>query len=610
MKQFGIHRRSELSFLVTVIFSLAASAGRASTCVSDASLPLIPTHFDLSTYASSPGKNDAIKNSDGSFKNISSASFIYPTALMPNYAKYIGSNYSTVLMSNSEVCSWTVRMEALTGYPVNVVKPASWLDAATAKTSLVSNSAAFQVLPQLIFGQNLYTIIVPPGWSETDAAGTYPIVFNGQYSLKEALTDVYSESVPYILKGMSDALKTDPNSKAIAVIWNGGGEVASYTTNSNELFYASVTGILSQAELFGGTRARLFTIGHSRGGITSLRIAAKFKAIAAIAGMPATAIGEVSDMTSATVPGLYSYSGLWTTGVKSSWKAGWKYPSSLRRAELTGSSMKQSQLYILTGTKVSSTANKSDASPRATVATLKANNTNVFLQVSSHDYLVPWIDQFRYLKKLQSTGVRFEAVINYLAGHYSDPDLLSNQLSKALTRSRAGLAPVSSSGKITRRGVLGGKFVTLNTSSDIFTIELPRLMTPSLAGNIHVTGVPGTVWRMEFTPYGFAAPGVFESTIGADGTNVIPIDPLPTGKLVINNITFREPGSSAFVQVNRATTVADHSVDVRDVDPAVTSTGPTSAITLGYLGASGELANLGCGAFVRCTGVTYGYSYF
>jgi hypothetical protein len=372
---------------------------------------------------------------------------------------------------------------------------------------------------------------------------------------------------------MSDAMKTDQRAKAIAIIWNGGGEVASYTTNSNEAFYAGISGILSQAELFGASRTKLFTIGHSRGGITSLRMAAKFKAIAAIAGMPATAIGEVSDMTSSTVPGLYSYSGLWTTGVKSSWRAGWKYPSSLGRTELTGSSMKQAQLYILTGTKVSSTANKSEASPRATVSTLKANGTNVFFQISSHDYMVPWVDQFRYLKKLQSTGVRFDATINYMAGHYTDPDLLSSHLSRALTRCQAGLSPVLTAGKITRRAVLNGRFTTLMTSTDPFTIELPRLLTPSLKGNIHVTGVPGTVWRIEFTPAGYLAPVMSEYTIGTDGTSVIPIDALPIGKLVLNNITFKEPGAADFVQVNRVTTTADHAVDVRDVDPSVASSG-------------------------------------
>jgi hypothetical protein len=227
----------------------------------------------------------------------------------------------------------------------------------------------------------------------------------------------------------------------------------------------------------------------------------------------------------------------------------------------------------LTGTKVSSTANKSEASPRATVSTLRTNGTNVFLQISSHDYMVPWVDQFRYLNKLQSTGVRFDATINYMAGRYTDPDLLSSHLSRALTRYQAGLSPVLTSGKITRRAVLNGRFTTLTTSSDPFTIELPRLLTPSLKGNIHVTGVPGTVWRIEFTPAGYLAPVMSEYTIGTDGTSVIPIDALPIGKLVLNNITFKEPGAADFVQVNRATTTADHAVDVRDVDPSVASSG-------------------------------------
>ena len=608
MKHFILFNSKVLSIFTLSLMTYAPA--QAETCISNSDFPLIPSHYDAATGGSNPGKNDAIKNSDGSFKNVQSSSYIYPTKLMPNYAKYIGSNYSTVLMSNSEVCSWTQRMETLTGYKVNVVRPGSWSDTTIAKSSLASGSEAFQVLPQLIYGQNLYTIILPPGWSPNDPVGSYSIIFNGQYSLKEALTGVYSESVPYILKGMSDAINRNPNIKAIAVIWNGGGEVGSYTTNSNELFYVGVSGILSQAEIFGGAKSRLFTIGHSRGGITSLRIAAKYKAVAAIAGMPATAIGEVSNMTSSTVPGLYSYSGLWTTGIKSSWKANWTYPSGLGRSELTGSSLKQSQLYILTGTKSPNIANNMDASPRATVSTLKANNTNVFLQISSHDYLVPWIDQFRYLKKLQATGVRFEAVINYMAGHFSDPEILTNQLSTALTRFQDGLSPVAVSGKTVRRGIASGQFSVLNTNKDLFTIELPRLISPSLKGNIHVTGIPGTIWRLELTPNGYVSSVVVEYTIGADGTNLIPIDSLPFGKLILNNITFMEPGTSSFVQVNRATTTAEHAVDIRDTDPAVTSVGPTSAITLGYIGASGELANLGCGASIRCTGVTYGYSYY
>ncbi len=183
----------------SLLVLLIGSLGEAATCISNLEAPLIPTHYDIALNASNPGKNDAIKNSDGSYKNIQSSSYIYPTALMPNYAKYIGANYSTVPFPNSEICSWTQRMEALTGQAVNVVRPASWLNASVAKSSLQSGSLAFQVLPQMIYGQNLYTIIVPPGWSASDPAGTYSLVFNGQYSLKEAMTGVYTESVPYIL---------------------------------------------------------------------------------------------------------------------------------------------------------------------------------------------------------------------------------------------------------------------------------------------------------------------------------------------------------------------------------------------------------------------------
>jgi hypothetical protein len=87
--------------------SLIGSVGNTATCISNLEAPLIPTHYDIALNASSPGKNDAIKNSDGSFKNVQSSSYIYPTALMPNYSKYIGSTYSTLPISNSEICTWT-----------------------------------------------------------------------------------------------------------------------------------------------------------------------------------------------------------------------------------------------------------------------------------------------------------------------------------------------------------------------------------------------------------------------------------------------------------------------------------------------------------------------
>ena len=95
------------SLIVSVIVSVIGSVGKAATCISNLEAPLIPTHYDLALNASSPGKNDAIKNSDGSFKNVQSSSYIYPTALMPNYSKYIGSTYSTLPISNSEICTWT-----------------------------------------------------------------------------------------------------------------------------------------------------------------------------------------------------------------------------------------------------------------------------------------------------------------------------------------------------------------------------------------------------------------------------------------------------------------------------------------------------------------------
>jgi hypothetical protein len=106
----------------SLLVSLIGSLGEAATCISNLEAPLIPTHYDIALNASNPGKNDAIKNSDGSFKNVQSSSYIYPTALMPNYSKYIGSNYSTLPISNSEICAWTQRMEALTGLVFIVIR--------------------------------------------------------------------------------------------------------------------------------------------------------------------------------------------------------------------------------------------------------------------------------------------------------------------------------------------------------------------------------------------------------------------------------------------------------------------------------------------------------
>jgi hypothetical protein len=563
-----------------------AGSAAAQTCAA------IPTHYNNQLHGFEAGANNL-------YNEAPAPGLRYPANRLPKYESYVGTNFTTTQFTGAEVCAWTQQITALTGYPVYVLQPTSYTDVDIAKSVLASNSPGFQVLPNLIVGNSLVTIIVPPGWTPT---GKYPIVANGMYDIKGAM----QSEAPVILSAIADAMRVNQSYRAITVIWNGRGESGSRTADGASMFDFSLS-ILMRSEKFGGDRNRLFVEGVSRGGLTALRIASRVRTLAVFAAVSPAALGDVATMTNATVPALYD-AAEWSIGINSPWKANWTYPSPPGYPEMVGLSQTQAHLKILTGQSEPLQVNASDASPKSTLGALRNNGTSVFLQVGSHDNIVPWLDQYRYLNAMKTSGVKFEAVVNYLSGHYRDGALFRQKIGDALVRSYQGLPLIVSPGSIARRILSNGTFVDAGTS-DLFTIELPKLMSPSIAGSLNASGVPGTEFRISYTPPG-QPQQTYQDTLGSDGTRFLPFA-LPVGTTRVDDVRFRLPGASQWrckVLDRSSTGTPNRTLEVVAEDPAWTGGQLTGELTKRITGDGGAYAR-SCPGWPNATGLCSGVSW-
>jgi hypothetical protein len=228
---------------------------------------------------------------------------------------------------------------------------------------------------------------------------------------------------------------------------------------------------------------------------------------------------------------------------------------------------------------------------------LAAAGTNVFLQVNSHDFIVPWVDQYRYLRALRERGLKYEAVVNYLAGHYRDTALTRQKMGDALSHlyNYPNSDVLTSLGTVQRRIVKtsGVGFDVLSGGTDLFTIEFPRLLSPSAIGSINATGQPGTTFQIDYTSPG-SAMATYPAALGADGTAVIPFD-LPVGVTTINAIRVMTPGTSTWKPVTRSSSgISTWTVERLATDPAVSGGGLTDMLISNYLGPTRSYANPGC----------------
>lgn len=448
--------------------------------------------------------------------------------------------YTTNRWSSEDAAAWSQKICSQAGVALEFRRPGSFSNWSMAKSAVQSGRGSIQILMSLITSKSMVAVLLPPGWSSADPSGTYPILINGGY-------DIASNTSSFgALVARQQAALWKANKKSfIGVIWNGSGDIASRTMN--EGMFQEINLILQQvAQNFGGDPQRVMTVGGSRGGVTSLRIAANplklpYKVRLAYAAVPPSDVNLIGDLTSATIPALLTAPD-WSTGFNDCLTANWKYPNVGN--DLAGLSCRDAHVKILTGTTNRATIDSQiNLTSGRLLTALKDSGSQIYLEVGSHDFIVPWLDQFLLARRLTDYDIPHELRVNYMAGHWSDEarieSLIQNTMSKMddfnyqnlVSLGRKNYFKVNSNGTISE------------INGPRFTIEFPRALIPRISGDIIATGIPGTKIKFSGTVNGS---GSFEVTgeLNSQGywrTDLSGIDP---AEYKVTSLQIQKPGES------------------------------------------------------------------
>jgi hypothetical protein len=404
----------------------------SSTCLDTGHAIPVVTHWQggQQTFLGTEKPNITIADPIGDPANYQMGD-CYPiySVTLPDYEAYIASNYAASMVSDAAAKSFLDRVCTDAEAPARLL-PAWDVDAGVTGSELpASNSCQTQIVHGNIVDGSLATVFLPPNWRDDAPAGTYPIVMNSYYDLN---TTTFSVSGPFIatLVGQSGL---EGRRGAIGVVVNGGGGIAGSGMDAHALHSAAAT-LSWVADTFHGDRENVVVFGGSRGGYTSLAIASNpdgydYRVVLAVAMAPPVRLGDHVQLLGPTFPGLLERSA-WSVGLADLWKQGWRYPACAGKPHLTGRTGQEAYTYVLTGTTDPDVAN-STRSPHSELflSGLEHAGTQVYLEVTGHDVVVPHHQQRAYLDALRARGIATEAAVLVRQGHrhltYQD-DLGSN----------------------------------------------------------------------------------------------------------------------------------------------------------------------------------------
>lgn len=354
---------------------------------------------------------------------------------------------------------------------------------------IVPNEMSFQVIHSLVYKKNLFTIVIPPMWKKNNQ---YTTLMNGFYGLNVNLARLAG---PTFFKALSDSYGKDSKG-AVAILWNGQGALSSRTMNDEA--YLQFNEFMSQVmPVLGLHPEKGIAFGASRGGVTALNLAAH-PAVNAIkvsyvhSVVPPAEVSSIIDLVTPTIPFL-AFAQDWSTGWVNSWHQDFVVP---------GRSMSghERHLQVLTGSYDKGFVKQNiDLTAPAKMNKLKANKTSVFLEIGSHDNIVPFVDQYKLFQIYKKSNVSVEARVNYLVGHNGDVTLADNNILNAILKLNASQNPGALSfvqvGKKTNMKVQpqSSIFETYNLgyTDTPLTIEFPKIVTLKSKPQILATGVPG-----------------------------------------------------------------------------------------------------------------------
>jgi pimeloyl-ACP methyl ester carboxylesterase len=293
---------------------------------------------------------------------------------------------------------------------------------------------------------------------------------------------------------------------AIGILWNGQGASAGRTMNDNA--YVDLNDFMKLVlPALKINPDQVIAFGGSRGGVSALNIAShtaitSFRVRYVMAQVPPDRIDFIRNLTGPSVPDLM-YASDWSTGYVGSWAKNFIYRG-ISGITLTGS---QAHSWVLTGTADAALLQQHfNLSSPEKISNLLNRKTEVYLELGSHDVIVPGVDQFRFFKAYQAAKIPVETRINYLAGHngWAKEALVTKAIK---TISNEILFAVPKSLLITPNAV--HPFWVPSSGSDVvpyvkaqnrfpLTLEIPRYIHENVNSYFIATGNPGQQYRMIF----------------------------------------------------------------------------------------------------------------
>jgi len=493
------------------LISFGQTAPLSTNCNLAQNLP-IPTHWNKAANKIQPGASDQIVLANSKpFSESEAINYLYNYNFLPSVNNYIGEQFSVNSISNVEALNWVQKICIKNNQSFQFWKPSTFNGMDGIKEILYKvpkKSGISIIISGLTNSQSMFTLFLPANWTPNNEGGSYPIIFNGFYDVNDNLFHLEGETVAQLIAQSTKANGTG----AIGLLWNGAGALASRTTNPQA--WTEFEQIINLVEILGGDRHRIIGFGESRGGITPLQMASNpnlhnYTFTYIDAAVPPADLGLISQVASSTFPYLMS-AVEWSSGLLGSYKNSFIYPS--LGNDLAGLNSMQTHLKILTGLSDATEidANYSLGSPHL-IQALKANGTPIYLEVGSHDIIVPSFDQFFLYRKYLEANIPVELQVNYLAGHFSDKGKRQIRLENQMKRyTHSGISTQDNQRPSVNDKSISFFKVNQNTGllesqkpEVLFTLELPRYLTPEVDGYIIATGIPGTQYEITFqTPEG------------------------------------------------------------------------------------------------------------
>lgn len=595
----------ELNAVLDTTFKLSTD------CSLPQDLPIV-THWN-NTLMVHPGDTEQIAIDNPNLPNLmqqpGSIKYIYNYNFLPTVENYGVTNFSLRAIPNQEAQTWVQNLCKSTGQAFQFKKPSVFdgdaaIDVILSKAS--KKSGVVYIVSGLTVSKSMFTVFLPANWQPQNS---YPIIMNGFYDINDNLFRAEGSAV-----GSLVAKSVQNNGTgAIGLLWNGGAAFASRTVNPQA--FGEFQKIINLVARLGGDRNRIIAFGGSRGGMTALQMASNpnphdYTIRYADAGIPASHLGTVAEVTSPTIPTLLTAAD-WSVGLADAHKNSFIYPNIGNG--LQGLNGLQSHLKILTGESDPRTVDAHySIGSSSFIQALKNAGTQVFLELSSHDDLVPSFDQLWLYHQYVQQKIPVELKYNYLAGHAEDRGQkfirLLNQM-KVYTHNLE-IHPMVQNGKIQFYKVNdSGALVLTANSKFLFTLEVPRYLSPEVNGVIVSTGMPNA--QVELTIQ-FPDQNVqtFYQTLNAYGFDLLKFSPraIPVGIYNFVKVRIKNPGEINWRQIplnNRpykmTSTAEPLIVENLSYHPeGFTGAVTTEAIKKAYLGDNKERAR---GGF---QGVSYG----